>query len=225
MRLLIICSVSVFLLAGCAHSRPTADADSFAHKLAEFRYSLYKDLKGMNMDQLNMLMKDGLGSHAAGVKCRVFYNENREQIRIYQRSILSKFTGTRLDLSDVVKDERFDGILANGPVSALGLMENYVNSGEMKEEGERLYTVFKFISVDPLRRVNFMISMLISRLFSVEEVAAMSLKNNLAAPLISAGEIRPDYWEIILDQYEWVFFFDFDLRQDILSLKKVGKRP
>jgi len=224
MRLFFIFLISAALLAGCVHNPPVAKIDTFGEKLTKFRYSLYKDLKGMDMEALNTLMGDGFSGHAVGVRCKTFYNENREQIRVYQRAILSKFSGTELDLTDVVRDERFNGILKDGPISALGVMEKMIESGDMKEEGKRAYTVFKFMSIDPLRRVNFIIPMLVSHLFSVQEVAARSLKNNLGATLIATKEIRPDYWEIIFDQYERVFYFDFDIKQDILWLKKVGKR-
>ncbi|MEJ2663088.1 MAG: hypothetical protein P8107_03450 [Spirochaetia bacterium] len=224
MRLCTIFFLIVFILGGCVTGRQAEKADSFAQKLTVFRYSLYKDLKGLTMDELNSLMENGFSGRALGAKCAAFYDENRDQIRIYQRSILSKFTGTRLDLKDVVKDEHFDDILAKGPLSTFGLMERLIESGEMKEEGKRAYAVFKFMSIDPLRRVNFMIPMLISRLFSVKEMAALSLKNNLGTPLIAAQEIRPDYWEIIIDQYERVYFFDFDIKRDTLRLTKVGKR-
>jgi hypothetical protein len=139
MRKPIICLSAAVLLGGCVHNQPTAETDGFVQKLSLFGYSLYKDLKGMTFEELNALMRDGLGGHTIGVKCRAFYNESREQIRVYQRSILLKFTGPRQDLKDVVRDERFDGILANGPVSTFGLLEDLVESGEMKKEGKQVY--------------------------------------------------------------------------------------
>jgi hypothetical protein len=225
MRLFIIFFSAIALLTGCVHNQ-TAESDSFTEKLIRFRYSLYKDLKGLDSQEINELMKTGYSNHVIGSKCEAFYSENREQIKAYQRSILAGKSGTVLDLHGVVKDQDIDKYLRSGPLSTTELWEKIAeDTDEPDADLDRAYTVMKFITINPIQRVDFIISMLVTHLFSVEWVGTLYMKNTLGSPLISTKELRVDYWEIIIDQYEWVFFFEFDVKEDVLYLKEVGKRP
>jgi hypothetical protein len=224
-KLLFIISVILIVFSfGCVHS-PTASIDSFEEKLVQFRYSLFKDMKDLDYPKFTALLKDGFKGHVIGNKLEAFYKENREEIKIYQRAILAKYKRTFLDLSTVSKEDKISEYLKNGTVSVYEFFSKIMSeSDEQNDVLKRTYILFNFINLNPLQKVNSIIDMIIGRFFSTEWVGTMHIRGMFTSPLIKTTELKTDYWEIIIDEYEWVFFFEFDVKEDMLFLKMVYKR-
>ncbi len=219
---LVVCLLISFS-SGCV-SYSLSPGGQFENELNNFKYSLYKDLQDIDYYTLSKLLQKGFADNTISQKSADFYDSHRDDIAGYQRMLLQRYTKTELNLSDLKEPEQIKDVLKNGPVSDLNF---FLKTKEPSSYGEKLKNIsafFKLTYVNPVGRAFALIIDVISWVTTSQYIAVFNIKSIIARPLIKTTEKKTDFWEIIIDEYDWVFYFDFDGRKDTLYLKAVYRR-
>jgi len=224
-KYLIFCVVlySFSICISCMSSQ-ISQTNVFEKELREFKYSLYKDVQDLDFYELQKLIENGFKNHIISKKYKDFYNNYRKEIKAYQQAYLEKYKNMELDLQLIKEHEEINSYLEEGPLSVTDFFLNIENTQLDKDEIQDRMIIFKLMYIIPLHRAQSVITQIISSHSSADGLATNNLKSLIVWPLIRTTELKSEYWEIIIDDYDWIYFFDFDLKEDVLYLKKVCTR-
>jgi len=185
-------------------------SEEFLMKLNKFRYSLYADLIPQKETILNF--SDSLFFDSSSVyvkKSRQFYNENTDAIKAYQTYELERYSKTDIDFSKFVADTTFNDILSD---SAGWLLFSSILSS------------YSYMTFSPISYAFSLNSMLLARIKTPSELGSSALINNLASPMIKTKMLQNNKWEIIIDNYEYIFVHEYNLSDNKIKVTKILKR-
>ncbi|MBN1797770.1 MAG: hypothetical protein JW822_04280 [Spirochaetales bacterium] len=214
---------SFFVCISCVNSQ-ISEANDFEMELREFKYSLHEDIHNLDFYELQKLIGNGFKDHSVNRKIKVFYTNHGEHIKAYQRMYLEKYKDTKLDLSLIKENEEINSYLEERPLSVTDYLLKIDNTSMDQDEIKDGMIILKLVYIIPFHRAQTVIMQIISSYSAADDLAAYNIKGLIAWPLIRTRELRNEYWEIVIDDYDWVYFFEFDLKEDVLFIKKVYTR-
>jgi len=229
-KIIIICTMLSLFLPVMAKENLSDDSEknykSFEREMGYFRYSLYKDIKPFDYQGLSGLMDFEKTDNPLNEKCKAFYNKHQDKIKNFKIAVLQKHQSTTLDLDRLKIAEDLDEV-------ARKFSEILSNKNKMKDisktDAGKIIAlnksfVMKVYFINPIAKAQFIRTFLLARVLGPKRLAEKSLKNNLAWPLIKTEKINDHTWKIIVDEYEHVYYFTYDLDTDVMVINNVYQR-
>lgn len=184
--------------------------EDFQIKLNKFRYTLYADLIPQKEEILNYM--DSFFSDTSSViykKSKKFYLENNADIKYFQKYELEKYSKIDIDFTKFKIDTSFNPILSDS------LVWSYFSS---------IISSYCYLTFSPISYAFSLNNILLARVKTPSEIGSSSIINNLANPLIKTNMLQNNKWEIIIDNYEYIFIHEFNLFDNKIKVIKVFKR-
>ena len=209
-NILTLIFILIVALAKAQSDSECQKSEEFLLKLNKFRYSLYADLipqKERILDFSDSLFFDSSSVYVK--KSRQFYNENMEAVKAYQKYELERYTKTEIDFTKFGTDTTFNAILSD---SAGWLLFSSIISS------------YSYMTFSPITYAFSLNSMLLARIKTPSELGSSALINNLASPMVKTKMLQNDKWEIIIDNYEYIFVHEYNLTDNKIKVTKIFKR-
>jgi hypothetical protein len=184
--------------------------EDFQIKLNKFRYTLYADLMPQKEKILND--KDFFSDTSSVIykKLEKFYHDNSTDIKDFQKYELNKYSTMDIDFKKFKIDPSFNSTLSK------------FNSKSDILAGYYIFSVMS--SYNPISYAFSLDNMLLTETKALSDIGISVLINNLASPLVETKMLPNDRWEIIIDNYEYIFIHEFNLLDNKIKVTKVFKR-
>ncbi len=192
----------LFLVLGS--SLTYSQANDFEKKMNDFRYSLNAEMDDMPFEQLREMKF----SEKTKKKIEKWLKENQEDILKYKKGMLEKHEVSSLTVSPV----RYEKLVLEEEVLSLEINELM--------GWEAAGPVYGLLMVNPYYGVSMLSSMYLARNMRAEELGRFSLMLTMGGSRISTIKTGEDTWNIMLDQYSYVFIVACNIKTG--SLKYVG---
>jgi len=209
LALLLILVVTITLTKAQSNADCKKNED-FLIKVQKFRYTLYADL--MPRKERIMSYVDSVFSDTTSViynKTKKFYNDNYNDIKDFQKYDLGKYSATEIDFSNYKIDSTFNLIISDP------LIFSYYST---------YLTSYCFLTYSPISYAFTINSILLARVRTPSEIGNSSILNNFASALIKTKLLQDNVWEIVIDNYEYIFVHEFNLLDNKIIVTKVYKR-
>ncbi len=184
--------------------------EDFQIRLSKFRYTLYADLMPQKEKIINYM--DSFFSDTSSViykKSKKFYLDNNTDIKKFQKYEIEKYSKIDIDFEKFKNDTSFNSILSDT------ISWSYFSS---------IISSYCYLTFSPISYAFSLNNMLLARSRTPSEMGSSAIINSLAGPLVKTKMLQDNKWEIIIDNYEYIFIYEFNLSDNKIKVTKVLKR-
>jgi len=209
-KILTFCCILTALIANAQSDSECQKNEEFLLKLNKFRYTLYADLipqKDKIINRIDSLFLDT--SSVIFKKSKKFYKDNIADIKAFQKHELEKYLKTNIDFTKFQVDTSYNAILSDS--AGWSLFSSIMSS-------------YAYLTFSPISYAFSLNNMLIARTKTPSDYGTSSIINNFASALIETKTLQNNKWEIIIDNYEYIFVHEYNLSDNKIKITKVFKR-
>lgn len=201
----------IFLALGLnVFGQNNKQAKAFEKELNIFRYSLYHTLEGFGREKIMQFKFDA--SDSIVTKINSFCDKNQTQIDNYRHYLLKKHAGFQVNLSKCVTD------------SSVVNQKTIYMINELSKKQLIEYSISRLLYINPFSLAQLLMTIIQTRDQLPSKIAVIKMKEQIAQPIIQTKLIDKNDWEILIDKYDYIYRFRYNLQNGQMKIVEVLRR-
>ena len=202
---LLILVITIATINSACQEKEINQHQKFEKEFNVFRYSLYKDLNGLNPEKLRQF--DFNDSDSVTIKINTFCKKNKKRIKAYQTYKLNEYLNPTLKLNNYTKDS---------------LLTTFASSDALDIYMQA--SILELVKINPFEHAGYKLTIFLNQKYPIEEFATIITKDRIAQGLVYTNKLNNNEWEIIMDKYNFAYRFVYDLTTQNMKIIEVLKR-